>query len=333
MPPLPATEPAVEPQDDAAGDEIVYSVVIPVYGNEATLGAVVERLTAVAAGLPGRLEAVFVVDGSPDGSELVLRRLLPEARIPSRLVVHSRNFGSFAAIRTGLAAARGRYVGVMAADLQEPPELMAEFFARLATGEVDVVVGRRVARADPGASAFASSTFWRLYRRLVNPQIPPGGVDVFGCTREVAGHLVAMQEAHTSLVGQLFWVGYRRGEVPYARLERTEGKSGWTLRKRVRYLLDSVFSFTDIPISVLTSTGVVGAALTVLAAIVVGVSRLTGHITAVGYTPLMLVVLLSTFTLLFGLGVVGSYVWRTFENSKGRPTAIAMAHETYDGRG
>lgn len=310
--------------------EITYSVVIPVYTNEGSLGAVITRLEGVADRLPGRLEAVFVVDGSPDGSLLVLNRLLPEAKITTQLVVHSRNFGSFPAIRTGMAAARGKYIGVMAADLQEPPELMEEFFSALSTGEVDITVGRRESRSDPVMSSLLSRTFWGLYRRAINPAIPRGGVDVFGCTRDVAQQLLALDESHTSLVGLLYWVGFRRAEIPYSRVQRTEGKSGWSFRKRVRYLLDSVFAFTDIPISLLSTVGFVGGLLTVLASIVVLVSWLTGGITEVGYTPLMLVILFSTFTLLSGLGIVGSYVWRTYENSKGRPGSLAMRSEIFD---
>ena len=311
-------------------DGIVYSVVIPVYTNEGTLGDAIARLTDVSTRLDGRLEAVFVVDGSPDGSLAVLQRLLPEAGIASQLVVHSRNFGSFPAIRTGMAVARGRYIGVMAADLQEPPELMEEFFTVLAKGEADITVGRRESRADPAITSLMSRTFWGLYRRLINPSIPRGGVDVFGCTREVAGHVLSLGEAHSSLVGLLYWVGFRRVEVPYSRVERTTGKSGWTFHKRVRYLLDSVFSFTDIPISILSTVGFTGGLLTILASIFVLVSWLTGRITEVGYTPLMLVMLFSTFTLLSGLGVVGSYVWRAYENSKGRPVSVPMSRETFD---
>ena len=314
----------------STSQEITYSVIIPVYTNEGSLGAVITRLEGVANRLTGRLEAVFVVDGSPDGSLLVLNRLLPEAKISSQLVVHSRNFGSFPAIRTGMAAARGKYIGVMAADLQEPPELMEEFFAALSSGAADIAVGRRESRSDPALSSALSRTFWGLYRRAINPAIPRGGVDVFGCTREVAQQLIALDESHTSLVGLLYWVGFRRVEVPYSRVERTEGKSGWSFKKRVRYLLDSVFAFTDIPISLLSTVGFVGGLLTVLASIVVLVSWLTGGITEVGYTPLMLVVLFSTFTLLSGLGIVGSYVWRTYENSKGRPGSLAMRQETFD---
>src|SRR5665811_421831 len=130
-------------------DRVRYSVVVPVYGNEATLPALIERLKVMADGLDAPMEAVFVVDGSPDGSLLVLRKLLPMSGLAAQLVSHSRNFGSFAAIRTGFAAARGDYIAAMAADLQEPAELVEQFFEHLSSGEYDVAVGVRTGRDDP----------------------------------------------------------------------------------------------------------------------------------------------------------------------------------------
>lgn len=309
-----------------------FSVVIPVYGNEVSLPKVIDRLERMTERLDGRLEAVFVVDGSPDGSLILLRRLLPLASFDSQLIAHSRNFGSFAAVLTGLAATRGDYVAAMAADLQEPAELVEDFFRELATGNYDVAVGRRTARSDPRISLLASRVFWGLYRRYVHRDIPPGGVDVFACTRSVGDRLVALDEAHSSLVGLLYWLGFRRIEVPYERAPRDEGKSGWSLRRKLRYFLDSVFSFTDVPVTLLTLTGLVGSLLTVVASVVVLVARLTGVIDEAGYTPIMLVLLLSTFTILFGLGIVGGYVWRTYENSKGRPSAVAMSQELFPAR-
>lgn len=301
---------------------VKYSIVVPVYANEGTLDQCIERLTEVAAHLPGRLEVVFVVDGSPDGSLLELQNLLPRAGLISQLVTHSRNFGAFAAIRTGLGVARGDFIGVMAADLQEPPELMEQFFVILQSGAANVTVGKRVSRSDPKFSAVLSRIFWGTYRRTINRDIPSGGVDVFACSRQVAEHLLSLNEAHSSLVGLLYWTGFRRVEVPYSRSERSVGKSGWTFKKKYRYLLDSVFSFTDLPIGFLTSVGFFGGLLTFIASVGVLVSKLTGRIDVVGYAPLILAILFSTFTLLLGLGIVGSYVWRTFENSKNRPSAI-----------
>ena len=309
-----------------------YSVIVPVYCNRATLPAVLSRLAAVAERLIGELEVVFVIDGSPDDSSAVLAEVVPQQSLAVQVMEHSRNFGSFAAIRTGLAAACGDFIGVMAADLQEPPEVMLGFFERLESGAYDVAVGRRTGRSDPALSAGMSRAFWWLYRRTINSDIPPGGVDVFACTREVAQRLVLLDEAHSSLVALLYWVGYRRVEVPYERLARTEGKSGWTLRKKVAYLSDSVFAFTRIPIHALTALGVAGTLITLVLGLTVLISWLAGRIDSPGYTPLMLTILFSTFLLLTGMGVLGSYVWRTYENTKRRPSALTRSHWIHDAK-
>jgi polyisoprenyl-phosphate glycosyltransferase len=312
--------------------DVRYSVVVPVYGNADTIPTLLARLEDLAAALDGPMEGVFVVDGSPDGSLVLLRRLLPGCAYASQLIAHSRNFGSFAAIRTGFAAARGNFVAAMAADLQEPAELVRSFFGHLASGEYDVAVGTRTGRADPRTTMLLSRVFWGLYRRWVHREIPAGGVDIFGCTRQVAGELVNLGESRSSLVGLLYWLGFRRVEVPYARSPRVSGRSGWSLRRKLSYFLDSVFSFTDVPVTLLVVVGAVGGVLTVFSSVVVLVAKLTGTIHQTGYTPLMLVILLSTFAVLFGLGIVGSYVWRTYENSKGRPGAVAMTQEAFEGK-
>ncbi|MDQ6874138.1 MAG: glycosyltransferase, partial [Actinomycetota bacterium] len=120
--------------------DIAYSVVVPVYGNRDTLPDLVARFESIQDALDGELEVVFVVDGSPDDSYVVLRDLLDTGRLRAQLITHSRNFGSYAAIRTGLGAARGDYIAVMAADLQEPPALTLDFFALLSSGEYDIAV-------------------------------------------------------------------------------------------------------------------------------------------------------------------------------------------------
>lgn len=304
----------------------LYSIVVPVYGNEGSIPLLLERLEGVSQRLDGALEVVFVIDASPDDSSAVLRRMLPTAGFRSQILEHSRNFGSFPAIRTGMKASTGEFIAVMAADLQEPPELVLDFFAALSSRTVDVTVGRRESRNDPTASKISSGAFWKLYRRLVFPDMPEGGVDIFACNRTVANEILALDESNSSLVGLLYWVGFRRMEIPYSRQERQHGKSGWSLRKKVQYLLDSIFSFTDLPLTVLIGVGLIGTVLTVAVSIFVLTANLLGGITQPGYTALMLVILFSTFVLLVALGIVGTYVWRAFENTKRRPGAIVMSH-------
>lgn len=308
--------------------EYTYSVVVPVYGNSGSITHLLDRLEAISVQLDGALEVVFVVDGSPDNSYDILVTRLPHATFATQLVQHSRNFGSFAAIRTGMSHSRGDFIAVMAADLQEPPELAVEFFRILASGRADVTVGRRENRDDPRLSKLSSSTFWRVYRTWVFPDMPEGGVDIFACNRAVAEEVIQLDESHSSLVGLLYWVGFRRVEVPYSRLPREHGESGWSFSKKRKYLMDSIFSFTDLPLRLLMGVGTMGAIITVLTAIAVLVSFLAGGISEPGYTPLMLVILFSTFALLFALGIVGSYVWRAFENTKRRPGSIVMSHWT-----
>lgn len=303
-----------------------FSVVIPVYKNEDSIPRLLQAVTAMARELGGMLEVVFVVDGSPDRSFVLLRDALAGLGFPAQLLAHSRNFGSFPAIRTGLAVARGDYFGVMAADLQEPPELMVAFFRALQADECDVAIGTRTRRCDSWSSRLTSGLFWALYRRLVVPEMPEGGVDVFGCNRQFRDQLLGLQESRSSLIALIFWLGFRRKLVGYERLERQEGVSAWTLRKKIDYMLDSVFAFTDYPIRFLTRVGLMGCALSVVLAIIILVGHLSGRITVPGYAPTMLVVLFFGALNLLGLGLVGTYAWRAYENGKQRPlSVVAMA--------
>lgn len=308
--------------------ELTFSVVIPVYKNEACIPRLLATLSRMNEDLGGRMEAVFVVDGSPDRSLERLRAALDGLSFTAQVIAHSRNFGSFAAIRTGLNAARGDYFGIMAADLQEPPELVVAFFKALASDECDIAIGTRACRNDPLVSRMTSGVFWWLYRRLVVHDMPAGGVDVFGCNRAFRDQLLKLEESRSSLIALIFWLGFRRKLVSYERLERQEGKSSWTLRKKLDYMTDSVFAFTDFPIRLLIRVGMIGCMLSVLFGGLVLVAALLGHITVPGYAATMLVVLFFGTLNLFGLGVVGLYAWRGYENSKKRPLAvIAMTYE------
>jgi glycosyltransferase involved in cell wall biosynthesis len=309
--------------------EIRYSVIIPVYRNRESIPDLLVRLGSLRHAKTGLLEAVFVVDGSPDDSLEILRTALADAPVTAQLVSLSRNFGSFSAIRAGLPLARGKYIGVMAADLQEPPEILESFFDALEAGECDIALGQRSGRQDPAVSSISARIYWGFYRRLINRDVPSGGIDIFGCTAAVAQLVSTFTETHTSLVGLLYWVGFRRKCFPYVRQARQHGASAWTLRKKVRYLFDSIYAFTDLPILVLQAIGLVGVVGSGLLGLIVFVGWLLGRIEQPGYTPLMIVILASTSAILLGLGVVGSYVARAYENSKARPVSIVASHEFY----
>ena len=298
------------------------SIVIPVYRNEENIPGLIPVLIDLEARATGDLEVVFVDDGSPDKSLELISDLTSDAPFGVKIVRHSRNFGSFAAITTGLRSARGELIAVMAADLQEPPELIEQFFEVLSSDAADIVVGARTGRSDARLSTLMSHLFWSAYRLFVQPQIPRGGVDVFGCTRQVAEIIYRLPEQNSSLVGLLYWVGFRRVEVAYERLPRQEGKSAWNFRRRLKYLNDSIFSFTTLPISLILIVGAVGSVVAFALSIFVFIAWLRGLIPEPGFTSLALIQLGSTASILLAMGIVGTYVWRTFDNSKGRPSAV-----------
>ncbi len=307
-------------------EEIEFSLIIPVYKNEESIPRLLSVLLELHSSLQNRLEVVFVIDGSPDLSFAILKKELESLAMPAQLIAHSRNFGSFPAIRTGLASARGNFFAVMAADLQEPPELVIQFFNLLKTEECDVTIGTRNERDDPLFSKIASGIFWGLYRKLVVKDMPEGGVDIFGCNNLFKEHLLSLEESRSSLIALIFWLGFRRKFVSYSRQERREGKSAWTLSKKIDYMLDSVFAFTDYPIRLLLRTGMLGVTVSILLAIVILVGKLTGTVDVPGYAATMLTVLFFGAINLFGLGLVGTYAWRGYENSKRRPLAV-IAHK------
>lgn len=297
----------------------MFTLVVPIFRNEATVHDLITAIEEISQALPERLETVFVVDGSPDRSGELLLEALPRAGFPSEVLFLSRNFGSFAAIRAGLEVGRGERLAVMAADLQEPPDLIVEFQERLAKGGCDVVVGARMGRTDPIPGKVASSLFWWLYRTFVQPDIPPGGVDVFACTREFRDHLIRLTESNTTLVGLIFWMGFRREVVQYERRRREKGRSGWTLSRKMRYFLDSCFAFSDLPIRFLTMVGVLGILLATAFGLLVLAAKLRGDIPVPGYAATVLSVVFFGGLNCLATGLLGEYLWRAFENTKHRP--------------
>lgn len=307
----------------------MYSLVIPVYKNEESLPDVVQTITQLNKELEGKLEVVFVIDGSPDASAAWLHANLPSCTVSTKVVELSRNFGSFAAIRAGLLASSGPYFGMMAADLQEPPTLVVKMFRALASDECDVAIGTREKRADPPLTRLCSRVFWGMYRRLVQREMPSGGVDMFACNQKFRDQLIALPESNSSLVGLMFWVGFRRSYISYTRAPRAKGKSAWTFAKKLRYLSNSVFAFSDLPIQLLLIFGMVGVGVAVGLAAIVVMARITGLVSVPGYTATVLVILFFAALNSLGLGVIGSYTWRAFENTKARPLSIVMRETSY----
>ena len=232
---------------------------------------------------------------------------------------------------SGMETSEADFIAVMSADLQEPSSLIMEFVDELMSAEADIVIGKRLNRSDGFLTELASALFWRLYKLTVISDLPDGGVDVFGCTKQVYSELVKLEESNSSLVAQLFWLGYRRKEIGYHRLPRKYGVSAWSLRKKSSYMLNSIFSFSDLPIRLLLFSGFLGILISIGLGIVILFSKLFGLISVPGFASLTLIILSFAAINLFGLGIIGSYVWRAFENTKRRPKALVMQNKSFNG--
>jgi len=308
----------------------VLSLIIPVYKNEANLDRLLGELASLDQRLEKELEVVFVVDGSPDGSFQILEECLPGMLRCSQLAALSRNFGSFNAITAGMELGRGEYFAVLAADLQEPPDLIVQFYESLRSGSADIVFGYRTKRSDPWLSELSATVFWAIYRRFVVKEMPPGGVDVFGCTRRVRDRILSFPEANSSLMALLFWVGFRRRYIGYERQPRKEGQSTWTFPMKLRYSLDSIFNFTDLPVRLLLALGVLGTLTAVVLGVVIVTLRLTNGIPVAGYTALALMILFFGSLMTLGMGIVGQYVWLCLQNARRRPNYLIDSVRVFD---
>ena len=308
----------------------MLSLIVPLYKSEEGLSRLLTELLKLQQQLlPEPFEAVFVVDGSPDRCYEILVERLPGVPLQSQLITLSRNFGSFAAIAAGLRNAGGDIFAVLAADLQEPPELVLEFARILRANDADVCFGVRAGRSDPWLTELMSTAFWNLYRRFVIKDMPPGGVDIFGCNRLVRDHLLSLPEVNSNLIALLFWIGFRRRFVSYHRMPRLEGKSAWTFSKKLKYSFDSIFNFTDLPIQWLLAAGLGTSALSIVLGSIVLWARMRGSIQTAGYTPIVLMIMFFGGLTALGLGIVGQYLWLSLQNARRRPNFIVHRVQSF----
>lgn len=303
----------------------IVSIVIPVFNEEAVLPELFERLAKLFAAHPATLwQAVLVNDGSRDGSaSLVRSRSGADARFV--LVELSRNFGFQAAISAGLAEALARgssAIITMDADLQDPPELIPEMVARWRDG-AEVVLAVRRSRQETGLRRIGMDVFHRFIGRVSDLRMD-ANTGTFCLMDRVAVEAVCqLPERNRFFPGLRSWVGFHTAEVFYDRQERAAGQPQQTLTKLVRYALDGVFSFSYLPLRLLTYVGSFIALLGFAAAIFYAVRRILGIETApTGYTTLVTLVLFLGGVQLIGIGVLGEYLARVYDEVKQRPPYI-----------
>jgi polyisoprenyl-phosphate glycosyltransferase len=296
-----------------------YSVVVPVYNEQEGLPELYARVGAVLAGLGDPCEIVFVNDGSRDRSLDVLKGFhAADKRV--RIVSLSRNFGHQAAITAGLTLARGSVVGVLDADLQDPPELLPQFFAALDQG-YDVVYGVRARRKEGAAKRLAYFVFYRLLRRIADTEVPLDSGDFCAMSRRVVDHLNALPESGRFLRGLRAWLGFRQLGIPYERDRRHAGAPKYTLGKLVALSIDGLLSFSIAPLRVIAGVGLMVSSLAFLGILVVLYRYLFTPYVA-GYTSLAMLILFIGGIQLLTLGLIGEYIGRISTQVRGRPQFV-----------
>jgi glycosyltransferase involved in cell wall biosynthesis len=298
------------------------SIVIPVYYNATSLPELADRLSALAdAEHSHDFEFIYVDDGSGDNSYDVLCQLAKrDSRI--RLVKLSRNFGSNTAIIAGIAHASGNCVAFIAADLQDPPEKLHEMIRKWESGYKVVLAIRKDRKGDPWLTRFFANVSNWLINKLLFRGFSPQGIGFFLIDQQVAKIIIQSGEKNAFLPGLILWTGFQPSLVLYDRQERVHGKSRWTFQKKLKFLIDAFAAFSYVPLRLCSLLGLIFASLGGLYAVVIIISRLLNIVPIQGWSALMVVVLVATGLQLIMLGVIGEYLWRTFDAARHRPLYI-----------
>lgn len=296
------------------------SIIVPVYYNEDTLMDLYKDMKAKILGELGDYEIIFVDDGSGDGSWRVMNDIRNlDGNV--RLVKLSRNFGEHAALLAGLSVCTGDCAVTKQADLQEDSTLILEMYERWKQGNKVVLAVRR-SRDESKVKVFFANMYYSLVRKFVNKNMPAGGCDCYLIDRKVIEVLERLDEKNSSLTLQVLWAGFQTDMVYFDRKDREKGVSRWTFAKKFKLVLDSMMSFSYMPIRLMTYVGILFDLLAVVMFIAVIVEYFTVGTPIAGWSSLMCVVLCSSGLILLMMGVLGEYVWRTLDAARTRPPFI-----------
>lgn len=298
------------------------SVIVFFHNEVKNLPVLRQRLEQVRKASDLELEYVLVNDGSTDGSGAVAEHWAHDC--PDTVYMRfSRNFGSHAAVAAGLQQCSGDCAVLMAADLQDPPELIPQLAGTFLNGN-DVVWACRSDRlGETWFTKTSAAAYYRLMRWLGLPNMPPKGADFLLISRKVIDAVNASPEKHTSVLGMILWMGFRQTFIQYVKQARHSGQSKWTFSKKIKLLIDSIVSFSYVPIRAASVFGILMATAGFVYSAWIAFLWTLGRVTSgTGYAAIMCALLIGQGAILLTLGILGEYLWRTFDESRRRPRFI-----------
>lgn len=302
---------------------MLISLIIPCYNEEASLPILWSALRDVATASPEyQFEYIFVDDGSRDRTTAALDVICDEDP-RAHYLSFSRNFGKEAAMYAGLTEAGGDWVGILDADMQDPPSLLPEMFRILKSGEYDSVATRRVTRkGEPRIRSFFARRFYSLINRMSDIEIVDGARDFRLMTRQVADAILLLSERQRFSKGIFSWVGFRTYWLEFENVERAAGETKWSFWKLLMYAIDGIVAFTTVPLRLATFTGFFVSALAFLYMLYYIIRTIIWGIPVDGYPSLLSFILFLGGITLLALGILGEYLSRTYIEVKRRPLFI-----------
>lgn len=301
----------------------MISLIIPCYNEEESLEILYEELQKVAKQMSDEaFEFLFINDGSNDNTLDILKRL---GENDPRVVYlsFSRNFGKEAAMYAGFCNAKGDYVAVMDADMQDPPSLLPEMMRLIKNEDYDSVATRRASRkGEPVIRSICAKLFYKIINKISDSDIVDGARDFRLMKREMVEAIVRMSEYNRFSKGIFGWIGFRTYWLPYYNVERVAGKTKWNFGKLFKYSIDGIINFSQVPLSIAAWSGVIFTFISFFMIIFTIIRKLFWGDPVAGWASLVCIIMLLGGIQLFCIGIIGSYLAKTYLEVKNRPHYI-----------
>ena len=307
------------------------SLIAPCYNEAENVAAFQDAVIAALDDCGYDYEIVFINDGSKDATLHNLRKLHTAQKCPTKVISFSRNFGKEAGIYAGLEHADGDYIALIDADLQQRPEIVREMVKILdEEPQYDVVAAYQDRRSEGKILSFFKKSFYAIINKLSKVQLQSDASDFRTFRRSVRDSILELREYHRFSKGIFAWVGYDTKFIPYTACQRHAGTTKWNFWKLLNYAIEGIIGYSTAPLRLATLLGGVTAFASMIYLIVVVLQKLIWGIAVPGYASIIVLILLLGGIQLVCIGIIGEYVGRTFEQSKGRPVYIPKEILTYE---